>query len=462
MAVGLFAPGQVKPAAQYIPFEDAKPILASNADFPSELKALKPAALAAAWPQWVARKDAEIRARLERGEEDSLANLLMFGNSFTRQPRITPEFMASLEAGHPAGDEAGARTLIQIFEARVDDLLRRLAHPGSNERLQMMSRMLERKGYSPADDSGQAQLRSYLLATVARVRQELKTYSEQMQAIRAAPDSRQAFAERSRLFETRGIALDTSLLPNFALEQALRQLRARGLLATGTVRRVAIIGPGLDFVDKDEGYDFYPPQTLQPFALFESLMRLGLASPGLRVTTFDISSRVNDHIARARRRVQQGDGYVVQLPRNPSRAWNQAAVQYWEQFGNMIGRSVPPVKPPPGLDNVLVRAVRIRPDVVARVLPVDLNIVYQRLSLPKDQTFDLIVATNVFVYYGPFDQQLAMVNVGHMLRPGGLLLSNDALAEAPSSGVRNIGDTTVVYGKGSANGDRIVWYQRQQ
>ena len=47
-------------------------------------------------------------------------------------------------------------------------------------------------------------------------------------------------------------------------------------LAAGSVRRVALIGPGLDFTDKAEGYDFYPPQTIQPFALLDSLVRLGL------------------------------------------------------------------------------------------------------------------------------------------------------------------------------------------
>ena len=64
-----------------------------------------------------------------------------------------------------------------------------------------------------------------------------------------------------------------------------------------------MIGPGLDVVDKEEGHDFYPPQTIQPFALIDSLVRLGLADADtLRVTTFDVSARVNDHIAEMGRR----------------------------------------------------------------------------------------------------------------------------------------------------------------
>ena len=63
------------------------------------------------------------------------------------------------------------------------------------------------------------------------------------------------------------------------VEQALAAMKGRGLFKPGTVKRVAIIGPGLDFADKDVGFDFYPQQTLQPFAILDSLTRLGLAPP---------------------------------------------------------------------------------------------------------------------------------------------------------------------------------------
>jgi len=52
-----------------------------------------------------------------------------------------------------------------------------------------------------------------------------------------------------------------------------------------------------------------------------------------------------------------------------------------------------------------------------------------------------------------------MVNVEKMLRPGGVLLSNNALVELPSSHVHWIGDTTVAYSDRKDNGDTIVWYQ---
>ena len=73
-----------------------------------------------------------------------------------------------------------------------------------------------------------------------------------------------------------------------------------------------MIGPGLDFTDKGFGYDFYPLQTLQPFAVYDSLIRLGLAEPGkIDITAFDISREVLEHLRGANDRAKTGENYVV-------------------------------------------------------------------------------------------------------------------------------------------------------
>ena len=63
------------------------------------------------------------------------------------------------------------------------------------------------------------------------------------------------------------------MLTQFAVDRALTDLRANGTLVAGKVARVAIVGPGLDFADKQEGFDFYQPQTLQPFTVIDSVQR---------------------------------------------------------------------------------------------------------------------------------------------------------------------------------------------
>ena len=110
-----------------------------------------------------------------------------------------------------------------------------------------------------------------------------------------------------------------------------------------------------------------------------------------------------------------------------------------------------PIVPPrifPGLET---RAVRIRPEVVLSCDPIDLNIVVERLNLPEPDRFDLIIGTNIFVYYDAFEQALALENAGAMLKPGGLLLTNDRLPAVPGGSMRLAGVTVVPFESPGAN-----------
>ena len=164
----------------------------------------------------------------------------------------------------------------------------------------------------------------------------------------------------------------------------MRDLKKRGVLREGQVARVAVIGPGLDFIDKNEdsAFDYYPQQTLQPFALYDSLVRLGLAKTnGVSLSIFDISSRVIEHMKRARERAAKNIGYVIQLPRDIARPWPPELIAYWNSLGDQVGTAATPIRPPEIFPGLETRAVRIRSDVVLACEPVDLNIVLERLNL---------------------------------------------------------------------------------
>jgi SAM-dependent methyltransferase len=270
------------------------------------------------------------------------------------------------------------------------------------------------------------------------------------------------FAERSRLYRGRGLASDTSVRVNLAIEEALRGLTpvlVRGSDPKQAVRRVAVIGPGLDVIDKEEGHDIYPPQTIQPFALIDSLVRLGLADGAtLQVTTLDVSARVNDHIAEIGSRA--GAPYLLHILLDGAVAWTPELLQYFAAFGDAIGAPVP-VTVPPGIGPVKLRALSVRPSVVQRIAARDLNITAQVLALSDDERFDLVVGTNVFLYYDRLQQALAMASVARMLRPGGLLLSNNALVEAPSTGMQSIGYSKTLYSNRDEDGDLIISYQKR-
>lgn len=433
---------------------------------PPELRAGSTEALAKAWPAWAARHSAAVRERLSRGDEDLLANLILFGTSFTSQPRLTPKDLASMTGRAAARNLSGTGQDVgslagEVLGARLSDFVRALETPAKNDRLLYLRRVLERKGHSFSKSTDRNQLRQYLVTNLLRVLGEQKEYAKALEEAGRFGDSSAEFAARSTLYRERGLAVDTSLFPGFAIEETLKAMQARGLLAS--VKRAAVIGPGLDFADKQGGYDFYPEQTMQPFALIDSLAKLGLSEiKKLEVTAFDIHPRVIGHLLSARQRAARGTPYVVQLPRNLDSSWKPGVLSYWQSFGGLVGLPSTPVPIPPGIRRLRLRAVNIRPDVVSRVAPCELDIVLQRLDLPETLKFDLMVATNVFIYYEPFEQSLALANIAEMLKPGGFLLSNNALPEIPNSPIQSVDYLTVVYSEDRPDdGDHIVWYQRR-
>jgi hypothetical protein len=261
------------------------------------------------------------------------------------------------------------------------------------------------------------------------------------------------------------LSSDTSIFDDLAIDQALGALKDNGMLAPGAVRHVAIVGPGLDFTDKHDGYDFYPLQSLQPFAVADSLLRTTLARRGgLQITTLDLSSRINGHLEAAVRRARNGEPYGLVVPRNLELPWTQDLVNYWSRFGDQIGTLRSDVAVPPDLGRVAVRGISVRPDVVTALTIRDLNIVVQQIdALPPNERFDLVIATNILVYYDVFEQELAATNIAGMLRPGGFLLCNTALLLVPPIPLALTGYSDAIYmsvaGVGDS-GDRLYWYRR--
>jgi len=442
----------------YIPYADAKPIFEALREdlLPAEFRGLTPAQREAAWPGWVRQRDAAIRARVAEGDEDSVINLLQFGTSFTRHPRITEQQLAGVvmrKAGSP-----DVFVPSPVLKARIDDFVTAVAAPGTNERIQFARRVVERRGIDTATEEGRGRLRRYLEERTAVVGSAVH-----------APvlhDPTTGLADQITIFRDRGLASDTLLWINFAIDQALADLKAAGALRPRSVRRVAIIGPGLDFADKQEGYDFYPQQTIQPFALIDSLGRAGLAARlGVGITAFDVSGAVLGHLESARARALTGDPYTIVLPRNLEQPWTADLVRYRDRFGEEIGKPVASAAPPANAGKVDVRSVLFPPPVTRAIVPRDLNVVLQRLEPDTDgDGFDLIVATNILLYYDVFEQSLAAANIAAMLRPGGFLLSNDRIFELPGGPVALAGRTAAAYmnvpGSGP-RGDEIYWYLRR-
>ena len=435
---------------RFVPYSDVAPIFdALRADLlPEDLR--DPATREPRWTEWITKHDGAVRARVTAGDEDSIVHLLLFGTSFTKAPRASERDLAGLVTT----PDVALRTLA----ARIDDFASAVAAPGANDRLRFARLLVERRKINPATEAGRAELRRYL-------EQRTQVVGGSVQSSRLL-DPSTAVSDTLTVFRERGLSTDTSLFIDFGVEQALEAMKIAGALRASSVRRVAIVGPGLDFTDKLEGYDFYPEQTIQPFALLDSLRRLELAAqPDVALVAYDLSPRVIGHLDAARARAREGMPYSVVLPRNVDRPWNSDVVEYWQRFGNWVGDAAAGVPPPPAsAGRVDVRGVSIRPPTVLSVSAADLNIVSERPERAPDELFDVVVATNILLYYDVFEQSLAVANIASMLRPGGFLLTNNQIFELPASPLTGAGRTDVVYmsltGIGET-GDRIVWYRKQ-
>jgi len=419
----------------------------------------------AAWDAWVRRRAADVTARGQRGEEDSLAFLLMFGTGYTKAPRMTREFFDRAGTNPPAAGVPGPGAqpgLARAFETRLDDLLRALESPGSNERLRWAAATLARLGYNFNPPDGRAQAGEYLLRNLLRVIEESAVLSQTLESARLAGDRDSELAQRARLFVNRGLAPDTSWTINFALAEALGALKNASVLRAGTVQRVAIVGPGLDFADKAEGHDYYPPQSLQPFAVIDTLLASGLApAAGPQVTTVDVSPRINDYL----RRLTGPPGrrpFDLQLVRDRLIRWTPDATRYWNAFGAAIGSGISPIPPPPSAGELDTRAIRVTPKFLRSVMPIDADIVYQRVAVPDAERCDLVIATNVLLYYGTFEQMLAVLNITAMLAPGGLLLTNTKLDDLPAFPLRRVAETATAFSGRPGDGEYVFVYRKMR
>jgi len=451
------------PAVARVTWAQAQPIVNRLEEaLPESLRAIPAAERGKRWPEWIEGQRRTLEGRIAQGDVDSVVNLMLFGTSFTTEPRITARLLSDLNQKWTAGDRSVQEALARHYQQRAADLVNAVwAAAGTDARLQDVKRVLTARGHSLDTATGQRAAIQDLLASVARVREEAAALAEELEALRRAKDSTAGFAERSRVFRTRGLSADSSVLTQFAVDRGVCALGDRGVLAARSVNRIAIVGPGLDFVDKQEGFDFYVPQSLQPFTLADSLLQCGLATrSALSITTIDISPRVNGHLrAAVRRATERRTTYRLVLPWNPGRVTSEATA-YWKRAGAQVGR--PFAAPAPHNMAVVARGVAVSPEIVRRIKPVDASIVSDRLDLPDDRQFDLVLASNVLVYYDTFEQTLALASVAAMLKPGGVLLSNDAVLEIPEVPLRSAGSLAVPFSDRPGDGERMVWYVKTE
>ncbi len=433
--------GQTPSAVRYLRYDEVRDVVQ---EFRGLGESLPFADDEESWHAWLAKRDAETRSRIDEGVADSISNLILYGTSFTNAPRLVSFEEATSESGE----------LVPRVRERVREFAKALRQPNSGERIVLAKAFLARQHVGDGDVEG------YLTRNLERFVRDQREYQKKMEA--SASDAGETLGTRGTLYADRGLSVDTSLLPNYALEKTLAAMLRKGAISAGSMKRVAIVGPGLDYADKRGGYDFYPLQTIQPFAVLDSLVRLGLSDKsGAELTAFDLNRTVLDHVKRVAGAGKAGRGYTIQLPRDLTADWNDEAAGYWRQFGSGVGTEVPAIAIPKTLAQTTTRAVKIRPTVAARMKTADLNIVAQTTDLEEGAGFDLIVATNILVYYDHFEQAVAMAGIARLLNHGGIFLCNNVLPAQHPEELKYLGRLSVTFSKAGAFGDDVVVYRKE-
>src|SRR5262245_16131240 len=148
-----------RPVSRRMTLAESRPVIAALGESaPAELRRLVTDA-ESAWSDWVAQRDAAVRARIAKGDEDSVVNLMLYGTTFTRRPRATPEALAASRSGMPLAD---------VMDGRLQDLLDAVEAPAGDARVAFARYVIERQRLVAGPRSRESS-REYLLALRSRV-----------------------------------------------------------------------------------------------------------------------------------------------------------------------------------------------------------------------------------------------------------------------------------------------------
>ena len=255
-----------------------------------------------------------------------------------------------------------------------------------------------------------------------------KEYARTMRSLYA-----KEFEAKPHYYESRGHSTDTQVTANYALWTALSVLKASqpGL----KLQRVLIVGPGLDVAPRTGLVDRNPPQSYQPYALSQTLRDLGISETP-QIECVDI----NDRVIRFIRDFAHRPELRLEFPVPPG----DSDYQSWAR-------------------NLRLKLASVPRTVAEAVSAQQMNIITQRL----DSKYDLVVATNVLVYFNDTELILAIANIESMLRDGGYFIHNELRPvldqDAGAVGLAPVQARTVRIGEGTKAPlyDAFAIYQKQ-
>lgn len=208
---------------------------------------------------------------------------------------------------------------------------------------------------------------------------------------------------------------------------AMKFLGENATLISGPVNKVLIVGAGLDFVP----FGFMtaaPSQIQEPFLVMDAVLNyFAVSLDDLNIDVADINPRVIQHLESAKERTQHGEPYSLFL--------------HWDQQSDVKGD--PPVAHVPLRDRTQINReektyhsrflnsiyytlywdrVDLDPQALSHIHPRQCDIVNDAAG--DAEHYDLIIMLHVGHYLDNTERMMALDNMSHALRPGGLLFTD--------------------------------------
>jgi hypothetical protein len=395
----------------------ARPI--TWADFPTAIHArLETGGIpSSAFAGFLAQLNRTHLQRIREGDLDHLVFYLLQSTHFTRLSPIEPALSArEVVDALPTSDRAAylqhgdgdIARVPAVVGTRARDLLRALDSRDQDPRV-VYFRQLARTALPTGGGRETAVLREYLRAMRFLYQKEF--------VAQHAPDAAGAVAS---LYRTRGLSTDTAVEAGYLVHLGLGVVKS--LEPERRVRRVLIVGPGLDLAPRTALIDEAPPESYQPWAVIDALVELGLARlDDLEVVAADINPRVVEHLRRER--VTPPLLHLVSgLQQTTQLSLESDYREYFARLGNAISASR---ELPAESNGRLTKTALVQPSAAQVLTAAPLDIVTQRL---QGGPFDLVIATNILPYFDDVELALATGNIAAMLAPGGILLHNEPRA----------------------------------
>jgi hypothetical protein len=398
---------------------------------------------AAGFDAKVADLDRAARNRVHDGDYDHLVFYVLQSTHFTTLPPIEPALSAK-QAFIAGMTDRQPLALPADVEARVSAFLAAVESADADPRLAYFRALLQ-----PARQMPPAMRRN--LVALLYTRTMLFLYIKEFAARQAGG--------AEHLYESRGLSTDTAVEAGYAVHAGLGVLK--GLEPSKRIRRVLIVGPGLDLAPRTGLLESGPPESYQPWAVIDALAGLGLSTPGdLEIVGADINPRVVDHL-----RASAVTPPVLHLVTGIAESDTLSLVAGYREYFASLGGGVGRVQTGSGPAGHLAKTVAVSAAAARALRAEPLDIVSERLG---GETFDLIVATNILPYFGHVERLLAFTNMAAMLAPGGVLLHNDprpeVLDDAAAAGLpaEQLRQVMIADVKGAPPlGDTIVLHRRR-